>query len=357
MVNASSASGNAQDRREYFRMKQQEHRRKVSNERRSLSKELVALEAQVRNISSIQCRETKGEKKGAEMLPWQVVAHVFRAATGRSKTTHNDLTRQTAITSARIHELMRFLQDCRPSPMPSLLTFLPTMQYVTLPAHPETRLTAKQWLTQQLYHNTDRVFASFPHDHDVFVHTEVHVADASHIEITEMFQVIVDLPLHLIVQGFYTNIPTRVPEIDHSEGDGNTQNYRSRCMQPNAYLNVLEGHFHEANRCVLVARYIQDDETCARPSHIDARYSLQWMDSRQVNANQTLVRVSKAHMGDIPRAEIAARLQCPLDAIASLDDDVLSNLLTSALRTQTRKNASTLPADFLALVANLSVDV
>ncbi|KAF0696909.1 Aste57867_12370 [Aphanomyces stellatus] len=335
----------ALDRREYFRRKQREHRRKIRDERTFLQEELATLEAKVRPSTLTASTETWDEE-GA-VLSWQAVAQVFRAATGRAKADQRDLTQRMTTTSARIHKLMCFLQACRPCPMPSLSMSLPTMQYVTLPAHPETRTTAKQWLTQQLYHNTDRVFASFPHDHDAFVHTEVHVA-ASHIETLEMFQVSVNLPLHLIVQGYYTDIQTRVPpsaKIDHSEVDGNTRNYRSNSMPSNAYFNVLEGHFHEANRCVLVARCLQDDETHARDRVV--RYSLQWMDSRQIDANETLVRVYKVHKGDIPRAEMMLNMD-----VTALDDDALAIVLTNKLRTQAQESVETMPATFLQYVLN-----
>ncbi|KAF0696911.1 Aste57867_12372 [Aphanomyces stellatus] len=256
-------------------MQRRKYRQKKRDERAFLLRQLADMEAHVR-ATSPPCPEALQDTNG--VLSWQVIAQVFRAASGRAKGTHKDLIEKTVATSTAIHNLMRFLEACHPCPMPSLSTSLPTMQFVTLPANAEARTTAKQWLTQQLYHNTDRAFSLFPHDHDLFVQTEIMLAE-SHVEITERSQIVVDLPLSTLIRIYFTNAHRRwlpVSKIDCVEIDGNTRKYHSSSVPAGMYFNVLEGHFHEAERCVLVIRYLQDDDRFERMEGSTMPFSLQW---------------------------------------------------------------------------------
>ncbi|KAF0715973.1 Aste57867_3089 [Aphanomyces stellatus] len=230
------------------------------------------------------------------------------------------------------------------------------MQYVTLPANPETRLTAKQWLTQQLYHNTDRVFASFPNDSDVFVHTEVHLT-ATHMELTEMFQRVANVPLQTFVKAYYTNIPSRAPEfvqLDHVEIQGNTRNYAASDMT-DAYFNVVEAHFHEAGRCILVGRAIQNDDVLPRGDHVKAHQSMQWLDSRQLNATQILVRVYKATVVPVPPVELFPQLKSDLE-LTSLDEEALTAVFATEFRASVQATVDGFHDSCAKLIADMTIE-
>ncbi|KAF0695344.1 Aste57867_13840 [Aphanomyces stellatus] len=101
-------------RREYFRKKQRQYRRKNFDERTILLQEIAALEAQIRTSTP---SDTSTLQSSDGILSWQVVAQVFRADTRRAKGAHKDLTEQTVATCTRIDGIIRFLHQCRPSPV------------------------------------------------------------------------------------------------------------------------------------------------------------------------------------------------------------------------------------------------
>ncbi|KAF0696979.1 Aste57867_12310 [Aphanomyces stellatus] len=294
MVNAHTrarASVADEDRREYLRQKQRAHRCKVKSERILLLQDLAALQDLVRALPQSLGTTAEG------MLPWQIVADVFRAASRRSRNNHNELTEETNVNAAALNEMLRYLNAWKPRPTPSLVApdaAIDNHSFVTLFANGEARNTAKQWLTQQLYYNTDRAFALFPHDTDDFADTMVSLTP-SQMRATEFSQVIYDAPLKTVL-----NVTRRKLHWGYSmaemdiETSGNTVLYRNQTEKTH-YWNLLEGSFYEADRCVLVYRRIHDDETYSSASAYE-QHALQWMDLRQIGPRQTLVRFSSMRM-------------------------------------------------------------
>ncbi|KAG9399583.1 hypothetical protein AC1031_011971 [Aphanomyces cochlioides] len=107
------------------------------------------------------------------MLSRQLVASAFEETSRNSKDKHANLQALVDANSALIYDMTRFLRACQPRPTASITFEQPVHRHVTLVAQREARVQAKQWLVQQLYHNTDRAFSDFPalDNYDVFVET------------------------------------------------------------------------------------------------------------------------------------------------------------------------------------------
>ncbi|KAF0696978.1 Aste57867_12309 [Aphanomyces stellatus] len=321
-------AGSDQDRREYVRQKTRKHRLKAKGERTLLLQELAALQAQIPALPPPVATTEGG------MLSWQTLADVFRSASRGAKDIHQQLKDDTDAHVIAVFEMMRFIKALRPRPTPQPLSpsnlIIANHSSVKLFASECSRTTAKQWLTQQLYSNTDRAFATFPHDTDDFACVDVSLTP-SHINATEMSQAVFDAPLKTVLEitrrkRYWGEV---LAQLD-IESSGNTVLYRDPTQTGANYWSALEGSFYEADRCVVVIRNIQDDETY--PSWTGANYwsalegsfyeadrcvvvirniqddetypsinafehhCLQWLDLRQISPSKTLARLSSVRM-------------------------------------------------------------
>ncbi|KAF0692636.1 Aste57867_16301 [Aphanomyces stellatus] len=282
-------------RRRYQREKQRQHRRKTKDERALLFDELAALQARLPVLSAAESITSDG------MLSWRVIADVFRAASGHSKGQKYRLVEETSKSMAAIFEIHRFLNACRPMmpcPSPSSADLVAgNHSFVKLLASAESRSWAKQWLTQQLYHNTDRAFASFPLacGTDDIIQWDARFNDSVHHG-TEMYQAVLNAPLKAVVAMKRRKLHWKYPPLEQMdvEVDGNTTLYRN-LNEKKHYWNLLEGHFYEADRCIVVFRRVQDDETYSSAGCYE-HHVMQWLEMRQITPNQTLVRLVGVRM-------------------------------------------------------------
>ncbi|KAF0692637.1 Aste57867_16302 [Aphanomyces stellatus] len=310
-------------RRRYQREKQRQHRRKTKDERALLLDELATLQAKLPPD-----RTEHFMPDG--MLSWRVIADVFRAGSSRAKAQKQSLEEETSMHMAVIHDIQQFLHACRPVLPSSRDLGAGNHSFVALLASAESRSRAKQWLTQQLYHNTDRAFASFPTDvgTDDFVHCEYRF-NQSQLHGSEMYQAMFNAPLKAVVAMQQRKLHwTRLDlgEFD-VERDGNTTLYRD-VNEKEHYWNLLEGHFYEADRCVIVYRRIQDDEAYSSRGCYE-HHALQWMDIRQINPKQTLVRFFSLRTVMRP---IDGWFPILLDAKHMLTDDTEMATMTASSR-------------------------
>ncbi|KAF0719246.1 Aste57867_1169 [Aphanomyces stellatus] len=292
-------------RRRYQREKQRQHRRKAKDERAILLEELATLQAKLPVLTTGETTTPEG------MLSWRVIADVFRATSGRAKDQKHHLFEETRKYMAVTHELQRFLRACRPMmprpALPSSDVVVGNHSFVTLLASAESRSRAKQWLTQQLYHNTDRAFASFPStavDGGDFTHCKYRFKD-SELHGTDMYQAVFNAPLKVVLAAQQRKLLRKrwldLGELD-IESEGNTAVYRNLDLQAMDYWNILEGVFYEADRCVVVYRRLQDDETYSSRGCYE-HHAMQWIDMRQLKPNQTIVRFMGVRTVMRPKAD------------------------------------------------------
>ncbi|CAK4095090.1 unnamed protein product, partial [Aphanomyces euteiches] len=135
-----------------------------------------------------------------------------------------------------ISEMTRFVRACQPRPIYSIADVQTLHHHVTLLSNGEARVQAKQWLVQQLYHNTDRAFSDFPalDNYDVFVEAKSKCS-GRWVNAVETCQVVWPYSLEVIKQ--------------------------ARGLYDEKYpWHTLRGHFHEADRFVAVQRSLNHDE-------------------------------------------------------------------------------------------------
>ncbi|KAF0696908.1 Aste57867_12369 [Aphanomyces stellatus] len=307
-------------RREVLRRKQSEHRRKIKAERAALVREIDALQDLLRSLPP-----SSSAVSADGTLSWHTIADVFRSGSRQSMATLEKTQHEKHATDVMIFEMVRFVRACRPRPalaLSSAFSVVPGNDtFVTLLSNGESRNKAKQWLTQQLYHNTDRAFGSFPTVFDPqedFFHYTLRF-NGSHVQGTEAFQIMYNAPLKTVLAAQQMKVHWKrpivppLPELD-VEVAGNTTLFRDMTNRTDNYWNLLEGVFHEADRCVVVFRRIQDDETYKSKECFE-HYALQWMDMRRVGITQTLVRyLSVRSIHHPPEAVLRSLRESSLDA-------------------------------------------
>ncbi|CAK4700000.1 hypothetical protein LEN26_011876 [Aphanomyces euteiches] len=275
--------------RKYFRNKQREHRNRLKSEQVRLLEEIAHLQAQANNLpsTSLVCEDG--------LLSWKIIASVFKDASRLALARKTHLEDLVASEMSLIQAMFGFLASYRPRPNSAIALSTPLHHYLTLVAHREARIQAKQWLVQQLYYNTERAFHNFPaiDSTDEFYKCTAELADPW-INSFESCQAIWPHSFQDIKQMF---LDGRCQDILCSqtkmeiERDGNTLLARS---VPGAKYpwQEIQGHFHEADRFIVVIRYLNDDE--AFEGHEDAEFhEMRWIDIRRLSPTRSLVRIVK----------------------------------------------------------------
>ncbi|KAH9112487.1 hypothetical protein AeMF1_013192 [Aphanomyces euteiches] len=155
------------------------------------------------------------------------------------------------------------------------------------------RVQAKQWLVQQLYHNTDRFFHNYPalHPSDDFIDCTaectgpwVHTVNNCQFVWPHTVGDIEQLFLHPQSQ----EIICLTDEYE-LERDGNTLLVRCTFDQKHKW-HLLQGHFSRADRFIAVHRSLNNDE--AFQGREDPNfYDMEWIDVRQISSTHSVLRV------------------------------------------------------------------
>ncbi|KAH9088450.1 hypothetical protein LEN26_019498 [Aphanomyces euteiches] len=285
MSNCEPTPGNA-SRRLYFRRKQREYRDRVKNERAVLHEVIARLQQEVSKQGPAKLLSEDG------MLSWQLVASAFQETSRNSKDKHAHLQALVDANSALIYDMTRFLRACQPRPTAAITFEQPVHRHVTLVAQQEARVQAKQWLVQQLYHNTDRAFSDFPalDNYDVFVEAKSKCS-GRWVNTVETCQVVWPYSLEVIKQVFLLpqsqNILCNADNFA-VERDGNT--ILARGLYDEKYpWHTLRGHFHEADRFVAVQRSLNHDEAFEDLDDLNY-HDMEWIDVRRLSPTQCVVR-------------------------------------------------------------------
>ncbi|CAK4095094.1 unnamed protein product [Aphanomyces euteiches] len=169
----------------------------------------------------------------------------------------------------------------------------PAHHYVTLMVNRNARVQAKQWLVQQLYHNTDRFFHNYPalHPSDDFIDCSaectgpwVHTVNNCQFVWPHTVGDIEQLFLHPQSQ----EIICLTDEYE-LERDGNTLLVRCTFDQKHKW-HLLQGHFSRADRFIAVHRSLNNDE--AFQGREDPNfYDMEWIDVRQISSTHSVLRV------------------------------------------------------------------
>ncbi|CAK4073659.1 unnamed protein product [Aphanomyces euteiches] len=269
----------------YNRIKKREQRQRE----KEISAEYSILEAELARLERQLAPDLPGCISPDGMLSWQTVSSVFQRERIVSEINRQKLHRKTSGLQRQIVEMMRLIRH--EGPAWSLSPPFTIFHYVTLCADPDSRTMAKEWLAQQMYHNTDRAFANIPQillpndevDEICFLDPYVKFGSYSY----DVFP----YPLKTVVAEFrhHTNSIWQFDETSlKHETIHNTTLYQT-VTKRNNYFTVLVGVFHEADRCVLVVRHIHDDETFPSAG-LTQRHDMEWIDLRRLSESETIAR-------------------------------------------------------------------
>ncbi|KAF0684211.1 Aste57867_23797 [Aphanomyces stellatus] len=283
-----------QRRRQYFREKQRkhrQHRRKDKDEIASLRRELADLQLQVHE----RTRHTRTTTTDVTLpLSWEVVSSVFRHHSSLSLAEQKDLLAQVVANKVTLADIQSFVASC--VQVPRVMSWGQLYRKATLPAAPEGRLRAKEWLTLQMYYNMDRLWQQFPPvgATDVFQHPDIQF-DGPCINFVGHEQLLLPFPLHgvaSVLRHRLNAVWQFAPDTLTVERESNTAYYRHTGSSIDPTWNLLVAHFTEANRCVMVLRRVQADDAAATDAAARPRtaYALEWKDLRRVSATETSMR-------------------------------------------------------------------
>ncbi|RHY89065.1 hypothetical protein DYB35_013684 [Aphanomyces astaci] len=164
----------------------------------------------------------------------------------------------------------------------------------TLVADPSARNLGKEWLTQQMYHNMHEPLALLPamKNEDEFVQFEFQASDErddlftcmDRIQFTwpgtvQMFRRLVETNMKAV------NFPNYVVE----EMTSNTRLFHT-ITPKGAFVNLLQGHFVEADRFIMVMRQVEHDETYLCHPLQKQQHDMSWTEVRQVSPTHILLR-------------------------------------------------------------------
>ncbi|KAF0716071.1 Aste57867_3042 [Aphanomyces stellatus] len=283
-------SPNVVQRRQYFREKQRKHRHR----RRMDRDEIAALQTELAALELQQRTRTTPPSTSLMPLSWEIISSIFRQSSSVSLATQKELLAQVAANKATLAEIQQFLASC--AHVPRVYSWGQLYRHATLPAVPDARRRAKEWLTLQMYHNMDRIWQQFPlvAADDTFQHADVQF-DGPCINVVQHEQLLLPFPLPRVVSLLRHRLNSLWqfdPNELRMETASNTRYYSlHNNVAPDPSWNSLGAYFAEADRCVMVFRRVQGDEMHAStPATLRTAHALEWKELRRVSATQTSMR-------------------------------------------------------------------
>ncbi|CAK4133726.1 unnamed protein product [Aphanomyces euteiches] len=178
--------------------------------------------------------------------------------------------------------------------MAAIADVQPIHYHVTLVSRGDARLHAKQWLVEQLYYNTERVFHTFPDVDaaDNFVNCSAKCA-GPWLHMVEMCQASWPNSLDEIKRLFLDPASQKIICIDEKlemERDGNTRLAHSPADEQFPWY-ILQGHFYDADRFVAVFRHLNDDEASDNPASHPDYYEMKWVVVHRISESKCVVRM------------------------------------------------------------------
>ncbi|KAF0719749.1 Aste57867_821 [Aphanomyces stellatus] len=259
------------------------------------------------------CSKVRDENRSLSTttLSWKDVAQALRDDHSRAVSDQEDLKTDVVEIQALARDMQRWvaLQTAVPA-FPN--SDLPTWRHVSLLSHPRSRALGKEWITQHMYHNTDRMFQQYGLPPPGAAHIEFFEFIMDHpssarapedgFEYIHRHQFLSKMPPDVIL-ATYRHRLCALLLVDRHEARPSLQD-TLRCevdgpvamhqlvTSQSEQINLLSGEFHEATRSVFVAQQIQDDESMgdARRRHPQRNRSL-WVEVRPQADGGAVVRV------------------------------------------------------------------
>ncbi|KAF0708065.1 hypothetical protein AaE_013365 [Aphanomyces astaci] len=249
-------------KRAYLRQFMQGYRVKVKDATHLLREQVTALEAEY------------ARRSFPTMMPWHEVADTLQTERSKSETEAHQLRRKLRSVEALSRVMQQWVVAHLATIPRSPDAAVQTWRNVTLLKDPTSRQLGKDWILQQMYHNTDRMFAShgFPAIASMQAMYEMDV-QASHTNDAECMyyhakRQMESAPPDAIMRFMYRHhlcrilmadgdIPVTYPTVQEQT---KTTALHQLTNSKGEWFNVLVGDFSTPTRCVVVAQQIHDDE-------------------------------------------------------------------------------------------------
>ncbi|ETV79429.1 hypothetical protein H257_07441 [Aphanomyces astaci] len=282
-------------RRQYFREKQREYRRKMIADGATAKAQCVHLQSILVRLQTARLPSMAPREASDGPLSWHSIAKVFKSEAHRVLTDRQSLITQTQEFESLRQAMQHFVMMNIQPPMSRSNTW----QNATLLADPSARILGKEWLTKQMYHNILEAFSLFPvvsYD-DELVQFDLEEDDGvftwkEQIQFTwpgtvQMFRRLVET--NMLAVNFPHYVEATSPYQVVQEITANTRQFHTITPTGN-FVNWLQGHFVEADRLIMVMRQVEHDELYICHPLRKQRHDMLWTEVRQVSPTHIVLR-------------------------------------------------------------------
>ncbi|RHY23037.1 hypothetical protein DYB36_012073 [Aphanomyces astaci] len=270
-------------RRQYFREKQREHRRKLNADRAIAIAQCVHLQSVLDGLQAARPLSIAPREEIYGPLSWHSIAAEFKGEVHRVLTDRQSLVTQTEEFESLTRAMRRFVMNI-PPPMSRSNEW----RSATLVADPRARNLGKEWLTQQMYHNMHEPLALLPavRNDEEFYQFDLEASDEDKSIVgLERIQFTWPGTVQMFRRLVETNMKAVVEEVT-----ANTRLFH-KTTPKGTFVNLLQGHFVEADRFIMVMRQIEHDEKYICHPLQKQQHDLLWTEVRQVSPTHILLRL------------------------------------------------------------------
>ncbi|ETV87063.1 hypothetical protein H257_02069 [Aphanomyces astaci] len=271
-------------RRQYFREKQREYRRKMIADGAALKAQCVHLQSILVRLQTAKPPSMVPREASDGPLSWHSIAMVFKREAHRVLTDRQSLITQTQELQSLTKAMQRFVVTNIQPPMSRSNAW----QNATLAADPTARNLGKEWLTQHMYHNIHEPLAFLPAVSygDEYFDVDAQMSnDDNPFACIERAQFTWPGTVQMFRRLMESNIQAVVEEIT-----ANTRLFHTTTSK-GVFVNSLRGHFSEANRFVMVIREVEEDEVYVCDPQHKQRHFMSWTEVRQISPTHILLRL------------------------------------------------------------------
>ncbi|KAF0700845.1 Aste57867_8644 [Aphanomyces stellatus] len=261
-------------------------RKKESNA--TLVQEIETLELRLRAMQN-------GDRPIAAILSWRDVAMALELAR-ESSSAMNRVLRYRVKAIEKLASNLRLWVASMSNVPTHLNPTRPTWRNVTLLADPTSRQLGKAWILRQMHHHTERVFQryGFPADHVPFDVCEIDMCPTNGISYVFGIQRDLNMSTEMDLLDKYTHNMCYMLRVNFGhaisphtvhEADGDILLHQL-VSNFGEFSNVLTTSFRTADRFVVVAQSIQDDECVPGETQNFFRHRSYWAEIYQLQSDQ-----------------------------------------------------------------------
>ncbi|KAF0690168.1 Aste57867_18418 [Aphanomyces stellatus] len=325
-------------KRLYIRSKMRHYRSEEKNEVLALKKKIFDLENDVLRATKpnefrLRAQAAAGARKGPEILPWKDVAIALREDRSLSEFQNHALKKQVDEYCLMVECMQRWVGSA--THMQNVLhPATKSWRNVSLLSNPAARRMGKDWITKQLYYNTNDIFRfyQFPNDEAVptsdFVVNDIVFSETC-FDTVHCRQMLVNIPIERLQQAlhgrnFWALFMDGVLGAAEVEAQDKINLIHHHAMTVrHEHANLLSREFLDDDRSVFVGQQIHEDENL--PTHERQRNRRFWVELQRVGPHQTRMRnlyvisQSFTSRGYIPLEEEARYWGCDLSTTRDVD--------------------------------------